>query len=49
MIARKQKVVAIIDGEAEGRLEVRTTSTTGMAGKLVHDDLAAGGREADRS
>ena len=40
-------MVAVVDGEAEGRLEIGTAATAGMARKFVQDDLAILARETD--
>jgi hypothetical protein len=42
-------MIAVVDGESERRLEIGPAASTRVARQLVHDDIAPGARELDRS
>ncbi|MGY4336233.1 hypothetical protein ACVWW3_001139 [Bradyrhizobium sp. LM2.9] len=41
-VARQQQMIAIVDGEIGGAVEIRTAAAAGVVRRLVHGDLEAG-------
>src|SRR5262249_33795405 len=49
MIARKKQMMAIVDAEPWGWLEVGAAAATRVASQFVHDDTETGRRKSDSS
>ncbi len=45
MVARQQKMIAVVDGHADGRVVIRAATAAGKSGGLMDDDLRAARRE----